>query len=113
MFNAYPHANHDGSSHGVFTGRVGILSNDFFTVLTSMEYEWKKADEQGMTFSIDDRDTGEPRFQATRCDLVFGSNSQLRAVAEVYAANDGHARFVRDFVKAWDKVVMLDRYDVH
>ena len=106
-------ANHDGSSHGVFTDRVGVLSNDFFTVLTSMEFEWKKADEQGMTFSIDDRDTGAPRYKATRCDLVFGSNSQLRAVAEVYAGSDGHGRFVRDFVKAWDKVMMLDRYDIH
>jgi len=106
-------ANHDGSSHGVFTDRVGALSNDFFTVLTSMEYEWKKADDAGMTFSIDDRDTGETRFQATRCDLVFGSNSQLRAVAEVYAGSDGHGRFVRDFVKVWDKVMMLDRYDIH
>ena len=106
-------ANHDSSLHGVFTDRVGVLSNDFFTVLTSMDYEWKKADEAGMAFSIDDRDTGAPRFTATRCDLVFGSNSQLRAVAEVYAGSDGHGRFVRDFVKAWDKVMMLDRYDVH
>ena len=106
-------ANHDGSSNGVFTDRVGVLSNDFFTVLTSMDYEWKKSDETGMTFSINCRDTSEPRFQATRCDLVFGANSQLRAVAEVYAGSDGHARFVRDFVKVWDKVMMLDRFDVH
>ena len=106
-------ANHDGSSNGVFTDRVGVLSNDFFTVLTSMDYEWKKSDETGMTFSINRRDTSEPRFQATRCDLVFGANSQLRAVAEVYAGSDGHARFVRDFVKVWDKVMMLDRFDVH
>ena len=106
-------ANHDSSLHGVFTDRVGVLSNDFFTVLTSMDYEWKKADEAGMAFSIDDRDTRAPRFTATRCDLVFGSNSQLRAVAEVYAGSDGHGRFVRDFVKVWDKVMMLDRYDVH
>ena len=105
-------ANYDGSASGVFTDRVGVLSNDFFTVLTSMEYEWKKADETGMTFSLDDRATGKPRFKATRNDLVFGSNSQLRAVAEVYAGSDGHARFIRDFVKVWDKVMMLDRYDV-
>jgi catalase-peroxidase len=106
-------ANHDGSAHGIFTDRVGVLTNDFFTVLTSMDYEWKKADAKGMTFALDDRTTGEQRFTATRCDLVFGSNSQLRAVAEVYASGDGHARFVTDFVKAWDKVMMLDRYDVH
>lgn len=66
-----------------------------------------------MTFANDDRDTGETRFQATRCNLVFRSNSQLRAVAEVYAGNDGHGRLVRDFVKAWDMAMMLDRYDVH
>jgi catalase-peroxidase len=105
-------ANHDGAQHGIFTDRVGVLTNDFFTVLTSMDYEWKKADADGMTFTLDDRDSGQTRFMATRADLVFGSNSQLRAVAEVYAGKDGHARFVRDFVKAWDKVMMLDRYDV-
>ena len=105
-------ANHDGSAGGVFTDRVGVLSNDFFTVLTSMDYEWKKSDEKGMTFSLHDRAIGQPRFKATRCDLIFGANSQLRAVAEVYAASDGHARFVNDFVKVWNKVMMLDRFDV-
>ncbi len=105
-------ANYDGSANGIFTARVGVLTTDFFTVLTSMDYEWKKADEKGMTFSLDDRKTGEPRFRATRSDLVFGSNSQLRAIAEVYAGRDGHERFVRDFVKVWDKVMMLDRFDV-
>ena len=105
-------ANHDQSSSGTFTDRVGVLSNDFFTVLTSMAYEWKKADEKGMAFTLDDRESGIARFRATRCDLIFGANSQLRAVAEVYAASDGHARFVQDFVKVWDKVMMLDRYDV-
>lgn len=105
-------ANHDRSSSGTFTDRVGVLSNDFFTVLTSMAYEWKKVDEKGMTFTLDDRESGIARFEATRCDLIFGANSQLRAVAEVYAASDGQARFVRDFVKVWDKVMMLDRYDV-
>ena len=105
-------ANHDRSSNGTFTDRVGVLSNDFFTVLTSMAYEWKKADEKGMAFTLDDRESGIARFRATRCDLIFGANSQLRAVAEVYAASDGHARFVQDFVKVWDKVMMLDRYDV-
>ena len=105
-------ANHDGSSTGVFTDRVGVLSNDLFTALTSMDFEWKKADDKGMAFTLDDRDSGVTRYQATRCDLIFGANSQLRAVAEVYAASDGQARFVRDFVKVWDKMMMLDRYDV-
>jgi len=106
-------ANHDGSARGVFTDRVGVLSNDFFRVLTSVDHEWKKADDKAMAFAIVDRATGEQRFEATRCDLVFGSNSQLRAVAEVYAGSDGHARFVKDFVKVWDKVMMLDRYETH
>ena len=105
-------ANHDASPHGIFTDRVGVLTNDFFTVLTSMDFEWKKADAEGMTFSLDNRATGERRFTATRSDLVFGSNSQLRAVAEVYAGSDGHKRFLKAFAKAWDKVMMLDRYDV-
>ncbi|WP_298951823.1 catalase/peroxidase HPI [uncultured Methylobacterium sp.] len=104
--------NHDGSRHGIFTDRVGVLTNDFFTVLTSMDYEWKKADAAGMSFRLDDRATGQTRFTATRCDLVFGVNAQLRAVAEVYAGADGHARFVRDFVKVWDKVMTLDRFDL-
>ena len=105
-------ANYDGSANGVFTDRVGVLSNDFFTVLTSMDYEWKKADEKGMSFSLNDRANGQLRFKATRSDLIFGANSQLRAVAEVYAGSDGHTRFVKDFVKVWHKVMMLDRFDV-
>ena len=105
-------ANHDNSPYGIFTDRVGVLTNDFFTVLTSMDFDWKKADAKGMTFTLADRSTGAERFVATRSDLVFGSNSQLRAVAEIYAGRDGHKRFVRAFVKAWDKVMMLDRYDV-
>jgi catalase-peroxidase len=106
-------ANYDGSADGIFTDRVGVLTNDFFTVLTSMDYEWKKQDETGMMFSLHDRVTGKPRFRATRCDLIFGSNSQLRAVAEVYASSDGQTRFVKDFVQAWNKVMTLDRFDVH
>jgi catalase-peroxidase len=105
-------ANHDGSSNGIFTDRVGVLTNDFFTVLTSMDYEWKKLDDKGMSFSLDDRSTGKSRFKATRNDLVFGSNSQLRAIAEVYASSDGHARFVKEFVQVWNKVMMLDCFDV-
>ena len=105
-------ANHDNSPYGIFTDRVGVLTNDFFTVLTSPDYAWKKADEKGLTFALENRATGESRFVATRSDLVFGANSQLRAVAEVFAGRDGHPRFVKAFVKAWDKVMMLDRYDV-
>ena len=105
-------ANHDGSAHGVFTDKVGVLTNDFFNVLTSTDYAWKKTDDTAMTFTLENRKTGESSFVATRADLVFGSNNQLRAVAEAYAGNDGHKRFVKAFVKAWDKVMMLDRYDV-
>ena len=105
-------ANHDGSRQGIFTDRVGVLTNDFFTVLTSMDYEWKKVDPKGMTFMLDNRRTGETRFSATRSDLVFGANAQLRAIAEVFAGTDGHERFVDTFVKAWVKVMMLDRFDV-
>nr|WP_244936592.1 catalase/peroxidase HPI [Methylobacterium currus] len=104
--------NHDGGRDGVFTDRVGVLTNDFFTVLTSMDYEWKKANAAGTSFTLDDRQTGATTFTATRCDLVFGANAQLRAVVEIYAGRDGQERFVRDFVKVWHKLMMLDRYDV-
>jgi catalase-peroxidase len=77
-----------------------------------MDYEWKKVDEKGAIFSLNDRATGKPLFKATRSDLVFGSNSQLRAVAEAYAGSDGKTRFVNDFVRVWKKVMMLDRFDV-
>ena len=104
--------NYDGSEHGLFTDRPGVLTNDFFKVLTSMEYAWKPQNEREMMFDITDRDTGETKFTATRCDLVFGANAQLRQIAEVYAAADGLERLVKDFVKAWHKVMMLDRFDV-
>jgi catalase-peroxidase len=104
--------NYDGSKHGVFTDRPGVLTNDFFVNLCSMDHEWKKADENGMSFTVNDRATSEAKFTATRCDLAFGANAQLRNVAEVYAARGGHERFVKDFVSAWNKVMMLDRYDV-
>jgi len=104
--------NFDHSKHGVFTDRPGVLSNDFFRVLTSMDYEWVPADRSEMLFNINERGANKTRFTATRCDLVFGSNSQLRAIAEVYAADDGHERMVRDFVAAWNKVMMLDRFEV-
>jgi catalase-peroxidase len=104
--------NWDGSKHGLFTDRPGVLSNDFFDVLTSMDYEWVPQDESEMLFDIKTREGGETAFTATRCDLIFGSNSQLRQIAEVYGASDGEARLVKDFVEAWSKVMMLDRYDV-
>ncbi|MEM8836349.1 MAG: catalase/peroxidase HPI [Planctomycetota bacterium] len=104
--------NHDGSKHGVFTDRPGVLSNDFFRVLTSMDYEWSPRDAEETLFDITERGSGETAYTATRCDLIFGSNSQLRAIAEVYAADDGHERMVRDFVAAWNKVMMLDRFDL-
>jgi catalase-peroxidase len=104
--------NHDHSRHGVFTDRPGVLTNDFFDVLCSMDYEWRPTDASESMFDIKDRVTGETRFTATRCDLIFGSNSQLRAVAEVYASSDGHERMVRDFVAAWNKVMMLDRFEL-
>jgi catalase-peroxidase len=105
-------ANYDDSANGIFTDRVGVLTNDFFTVLTSMDYEWKKLDGGDMLFSLEPRAPGAKSYKATRTDLVFGSNSQLRAVAEVYASSDGHARFVKDFVQVWDKLMMLDRFDL-
>ncbi|ETW11155.1 catalase/hydroperoxidase HPI(I) [Roseivivax marinus] len=103
--------NWDGSKHGLFTDRPGVLSNDFFQVLTSPEYEWEPHDDREMMFNLKARASGETAFTATRCDLVFGANAQLRQVAEVYGANDGNERLVRDFVKAWHKVMMLDRFD--
>ena len=102
----------DGSQHGLFTDRPGVLTNDFFRVLTSMEYEWVPQSDDEMLFDIDDRNSGETRWTATRCDLVFGANAELRQVSEVYAADDGHEQLVHDFVRAWHKVMMLDRYDV-
>jgi catalase-peroxidase len=106
-------ANHDGSSTGIFTDKVGVLTNDFFVHLTDTDLVWEKASEDGMHFALKDRATGHMKFTASRNDLVFGSNSQLRAVADVYAGSDGHPRFVRDFIKAWDKVMMLDRFDIN
>ncbi|MFK2876955.1 catalase/peroxidase HPI [Rhodanobacter hydrolyticus] len=102
-------ANHDGSTHGVFTGNPGVLSNDFFVNLLDMATEWKPA---GDLFEGRDRRTGVTRYTGTRVDLVFGSNSVLRALAEVYASSDGKEKFVRDFVAAWAKVMSLDRFDL-
>ena len=105
-------ANFDGSKNGVFTDRVGVLSNDFFVNLLDMRYEWKATDESKELFEGRDRETGEVKYTASRADLVFGSNSVLRAVAEVYASSDAHEKFVKDFVAAWVKVMNLDRFDL-
>jgi catalase-peroxidase len=104
-------ANFGGSDHGVLTDKPGTLSNDFFANLLDMATAWEQADTQG-TYVGKDRETGKAKWTATRVDLVFGSNSQLRAIAEVYAADDAKAMFVKDFVAAWDKVMNLDRFDL-
>ncbi|MGG7795871.1 catalase/peroxidase HPI [Klebsiella aerogenes] len=105
-------ANFDGSQNGVFTDRVGVLSTDFFVNLLDMGTVWKAADEQAELFTGRDRKSGEEKYTATRVDLVFGSNSVLRALAEVYACADAQQKFVTDFVAAWTKVMNLDRFDL-
>ena len=102
--------NHGGSQHGVFTDRVGALTNDFFVHLTDMSYEWKPTGRN--SYDIIERSSKTTKFTATRVDLVFGSNSILRAYAEVYAQDDHREKFVADFVKAWTKVMMADRFDL-
>jgi len=103
-------ANHDGSAHGVFTDRPGVLSNDFFVNLLDMGVVWEKAD--GGLYTGKDRSSGATRWTGTRADLVFGSHSQLRAFGEVYASDDASDKFVHDFVAAWAKVMDLDRFDL-
>jgi catalase-peroxidase len=103
-------SNHGGSSHGVFTDRVGVLSNDFFVNLTDMGNVWKPTGRN--SYDIRDRQTNALKWTATRVDLVFGSNSVLRAYAEVYAQDDHHEKFVRDFITAWNKVMNADRFDL-
>ena len=102
--------NHGGTQHGVFTNRVGALTNDFFVHLTDMAYTWKPTGRN--SYAIVERATGATKFTATRVDLVFGSNSVLRAYAEVYAQDDNREKFVRDFVAAWTKVMNADRFDL-
>ncbi len=104
--------NWDGSAHGVFTHRVGILTNDFFVNLCDLGTEWEPVDAEETEFRARDRKTGEVRWTGTRADLIFGHNAQLRALSEFYAGSDAQDKFVRDFVAAWDKVMMLDRYDL-
>jgi catalase-peroxidase len=104
-------ANHGGKMHGVFTAREGVLSNDFFVNLTDMNYLWKPV--SANLYNIVDRKTGETKWTATRIDLVFGSNSVLRAYSEVYAQDDNKEKFVKDFVAAWAKVMNADRFDLN
>jgi catalase-peroxidase len=105
-------ANTGQSQHGVFTGRPGMLTNDFFVNLLDMRTTWQPMSKDGDVFEGTDRKTGEKKWTGTRVDLVFGSNSQLRALAEVYACTDAQEKFVHDFVAAWNKVMNLDRFDL-
>ncbi|MCE7053368.1 catalase/peroxidase HPI [Algoriphagus sp. AGSA1] len=104
--------NFDNSKHGVFTERPGALTNDFFVNVLDMGTSWKAADSGQHAFLGTDRKTGQVKWTGTRADLIFGSNSELRALAEVYASSDSSDKFINDFVAAWDKVMMLDRYDL-
>ncbi len=105
-------ANYNASNHGVFTEQTETLTNDFFVNLLDMATEWKPVSDEATEFEGCDRASGAIRWTATRVDLVFGSNSELRALAEVYAESDSEEKFVRDFVAAWVKVMELDRFDI-
>ncbi|WP_426475081.1 catalase/peroxidase HPI [Chryseobacterium balustinum] len=104
--------NFDGSKNGIFTQRPGILTNDFFVNLLDMRTQWKSISEDDELYMGTDRSTGQPKWTASRADLVFGSSSELRALAEVYASSDAQEKFVKDFVAAWTKVMNLDRFDL-
>ena len=106
-------ANYDNSKYGVLTKKLGTLSNDFFVNLLDMENEWKKSEKVEGIYEAKNRKTGEVKWQATPTDLVFGSSSELRAIAEVYGANDGKEKFIKDFIKAWTKVMNADRFDLN
>ncbi|SHF15770.1 catalase/peroxidase HPI [Chryseobacterium arachidis] len=104
--------NFDGSNHGIFTQNPGTLTNDFFVNLLDMNTQWKSVSNDDELYEGTDRKTGEKKWTATRADLVFGSNSELRAIAEVYASSDAREKFVNDFVSAWVKVMNADRFDL-
>ncbi len=104
--------NFGGSKHGIFTKRPETLTNDFFVNLLDMRTTWKKTEENEDVFEGRDRSTGKLKWTGTRVDLIFGSNSQLRALAEVYGCEDSQEKFVQDFVAAWNKVMNLDRFDI-
>lgn len=106
-------ANYDGSNHGVFTKNPGTLTNDFFIHLLDMGTAWKSTSDHKLTYEGRDRASGAVKWTATRNDLVFGSNAELRAIAEVYGSADAKEKFVKDFVHTWDKVMNLDRFDLH
>jgi catalase-peroxidase len=106
-------ANAGQATQGIFTDRPGTLSNDFFVNLLDMSTQWSKSTTSEGIYEGRDRGTGQLKWTATPVDLMFGSSAELRAVAEVYAAADGKEMFVRDFVKAWAKVMNLDRFDLH
>jgi catalase-peroxidase len=105
-------ANTGGAKHGVFTKKIGTLSNDFFVNLLDMSTKWSKSTKSSGIYEGRNRDSGKLQWTATTIDLIFGSSSELRAIAEVYASNDGEEKFVKDFVAAWDKVMKLDRFDL-
>jgi catalase-peroxidase len=104
--------NFDHSQHGVFTKRPEALTNDFFANLLDLGTTWTATSDSGKVFAGADRKTGEIKWTGTRADLIFGSNSELRALAEVYACEDAQEQFVHDFVAAWTKVMNLDRFDL-
>ena len=105
-------ATYQDSDLGVFTDQPGTLTNDFFRNLLDMGYDWQKSDGSEEVYELRDRETGEPEWEGTRFDLVFGSNARLRAVSQVYGSEDGEEKFVEDFVEAWSKVMSLDRFDL-
>jgi len=105
-------ATYEDDDRGVFTDEPGTLTNDFFVNLLDMDYEWEPVDEDELVFEIRDRETGDVEWEATRFDLIFGSNARLRAYADVYGAQNGEEKFVQDFVDAWHKVMTLDRFDL-
>jgi catalase-peroxidase len=104
--------NYDNSKHGVFTGKPEVLTNDFFVNLLDMNTVWKASDDTNEIFEGKDRKTGKLKWTATRADLIFGSNSELRAIAEVYGCSDAGEKFVNDFISAWSKVMNNDRFDL-
>ncbi|MBT8228696.1 MAG: catalase-peroxidase, partial [Bacteroidia bacterium] len=105
-------ANYDGSNHGVFTNKPGVLTNDFFVNLLDLGTKWTPTNDNAEFFTGTDRNTGAPKWTATRADLIFGSNSELRALAEVYGSSDSADKFVKDFIDAWTKVMELDRFEL-
>ena len=104
-------ANFDNSKHGVFTQRPGALTNDYFINLLDLGTTWRATSDAQNVFVGSDRKTGEPKWTGTRVDLILGSNSELRAIAEVYGCNDSQEKFVRDFIAAWTKVMNLGRFN--